>query len=166
MIKKHLVAPFMNTGTVENPVWTRIKKSTELTIAMNPETEEFDYISDPAPTTELKEYKPSIEQPLKMIEGEPDFQFFWEMFKARKVGNDAKKELMLVYMFDKSNEGTEQAPDYYYAAWKVMTTVTFDEMNCNDSQLQFTLGFGGDVADGYMHMSGTPAVPTWAATLP
>ena len=46
MVKKHQIALMLNKGTSTSPVWTRIKKSTELTISMNPETEENDYIAD------------------------------------------------------------------------------------------------------------------------
>ena len=51
MVKKHQIALMLNKGTSTSPVWTRIKKSTELTISMNPETEENDYIADESPTT-------------------------------------------------------------------------------------------------------------------
>ena len=61
MIKKQLRDLFINAGTSAEPNWTRIKKSTELTIALNPETEEVDYIADENPTTELTKYAPSIE---------------------------------------------------------------------------------------------------------
>ena len=36
MVKKHQIALMLNKGTSTSPVWTRIKKSTELTISMNP----------------------------------------------------------------------------------------------------------------------------------
>ena len=54
IIKKHRIGLFVNTGTKASPTWKRIKKSTELTLAMNPETEDYDYIADESPTTELE----------------------------------------------------------------------------------------------------------------
>ena len=76
MIKKHRIGLFVNTAASGMPAFKRIKKSTELTIAMNPETEDYDYIADENPTTEHLGYKPEIEQPLKMISGEDDFEYF------------------------------------------------------------------------------------------
>ena len=77
MVKKHQIALMLNKGTSTSPVWTRIKKSTELTISMNPETEENDYIADESPTTELKNYKPSIDQDLTMMKGEDDYEMMF-----------------------------------------------------------------------------------------
>ena len=96
MIKRHQIALFVNTAAsgAGSPSWTRIKKSTELTISMDGQTEDFDYIADEGPTTELTGYKPSIDQPLKMIKGEPDFDFFWDLFYKMKVGEEAKTDYL------------------------------------------------------------------------
>ena len=150
MIKKHLIALFVNTGTSSSPTWTRIKKSTELTIALNPETEEVDYIADENPTTELSKYAPSIEQPLKMIKGEPDFEFIWDKFFSLSTGEDAKAEYMIVFMFDKNESGA-------YRAWKGSSIISCNEMNAVDSEISFDLAFGGTVDKGTAAVvSGTP----------
>lgn len=150
MIKKHLIALFINTGTGSAPKWTRIKKSTELTISLNPETEEVDYIADENPTTELTKYAPSIEQPLKMIEGEPDFEFIWDRFFSLATGEDAKAEYMIVFMFDKDETGA-------YKAWKGDSVISCNEMNAVDSEISFDLAFGGTIDKGTATVaSGTP----------
>ena len=151
MVKKHLIALFLNTGTSSAPTWTRIKKSTELTIALNPETEEFDYIADENPTTELTKYAPSIEQPLKMIKGEPDFEFIWDRFFSLATGQDAKAEYMIVFMFDKDETGA-------YKAWKGDSVISCNEMNAVDSEISFDLAFGGTVEKGTATVtSGSPS---------
>lgn len=158
MIKKHLIALFINTGTGSAPAWTRIKKSTELTIALNPETEEVDYIADENPTTELSKYAPSIEQPLKMIEGEPDFEFIWERFFSLATGEDAKAEYMIVFMFDKDTSGA-------YKAWKGNSIISCNEMNAVDSEIGFDLLFGGTVDKGTAKVvDGTPTFTNEAVT--
>ena len=91
MVKKHQIALMLNKGASTSPVWTRIKKSTELTISMNPETEENDYIADESPTTELKNYKPSIDQDLTMMKGEDDYEM---MFATVYKGNIIKNLIM------------------------------------------------------------------------
>lgn len=160
MVKKNKIALFVDTSTTSTPVWKRIKKSTELTIAANPETEEYDFIADENPTTELKNYNPEIEQPLKMVEGEDDFEYFWGKFYGLPTGEDAKTQLLLVYVFDKTTVGSTD----HYKAWKVDATIVFNELNAVDSELNFNLNFAGDIAEGYATV--TDGVPTWEASLP
>ena len=161
MIKKHLVALFINTGTSASPTWVRIKKSTELTVGMNPETEDYDYIADESPTTELTNYAPSIEgNPLTMYEDEDDFLAIWDYFYNMKTGDDAKTDCLLVYMF---NAATVSSIDYYQA-WKSECVISVDEMNAVDSQLQFNILMGGTVGKGYASVSN--GTPTYIDTLP
>ncbi len=165
MIKKHMIALFIKTGMTEDaepkPIWTRIKKSTELEISMEAKTEEYDYIADERPTTEIEEYKPSIKQLLKMIKGEPDFDYFWSMFYNMKVGNDAKTEYMIVFMFD--NKGTAEAPAY--AAWSDECTISFESLNGNNSELAFDIALGANTKKGTATVTGTAPdyVPVFTA---
>lgn len=146
MIKKHQIGIFVDSSNTSTPNYVRIKKSTELTLSMEAETEDYDYIADENPTTELTSYKPEIEQPLKMIKDEADFEYFWDMFYNLKVGEDAKTTAIVAFMFDKSEQGTKT----YYKAWRVSSTVVFNEMNAVDSELNFNLNFGGTVEKGYV----------------
>ena len=100
LIKKHLIRPFLNKGTSELPEWVQIKKATEFTRAMNPQTEERDYIADEHPTTEVMDYKPSENLSITMYKGEPDFELFYDLYKKRAIGSEAQKEFLLVYIFD------------------------------------------------------------------
>ena len=163
MIKKHQIGLFVDTSSTSTAAFKRIKKSTELTLAMNPETEDYDYIADENPTTELTSYKPEIEQPLKMIKGEDDFEYFWDLFYDMKVGEEAKTTAIVAFMFDCTETGTGTVVKHY-AAWKVEATVVFNEMNANDSELNFNLNFGGTVSKGWVKL--TEGVPTWEDTLP
>ena len=153
MIKKHQIGLFLDTAeaSASAPVWKRIKKSTELTISMNPETEDVDYIADESPTTELKQYKPTIAQPLKMIKGEPDFEAVWPKFYDLKTGEDAKVNVLVVFIFDKDGTGATAK----YKAWKTTALVTFNELNGVDSQLTFDINFGGTVERGTCTLTGT-----------
>ena len=159
MIKKHLIALFVDTSNTDTPTWTRIKKSTEIAIAMDAQTEEYDYIADEIPTTELEQYKPSIDQPLKMLENEPDFQYFWDLFYHMRIGEEAKTKCMIVFLFD--NKGTSESPAY--SAWSGECTIAFDEMNGNDSELSFNLALGADTKIGTATVTGTAPdyVPTF-----
>lgn len=141
MVKKHMIGLFLNTGTASEPVWTRIKKSTELTLSMNPETEDFDYISDEIPTTELKRYKPSIDQDLTMYKEEEDYKMIWPYFYEMKTGSDAHMECMIAFMHEKNESGG-------YAAWKVDSVISVKDLNAVDSKLNFQILFGGNVEKG------------------
>ena len=163
MIKKHQIGLFLNTAAsgASSPSWTRIKKSTELTISLDPETEDVDYIADESPTTELKQYKPSIEQPLKMIKGEPDFEAVWPRFYDLKTGDEAKMDVLVVFIFDKEGTGATAK----HKAWKTRALVTFSELNAVDSQLSFNISFGGTIERGTCTLTGTAPdlVPTFTA---
>ncbi len=150
MIKKHLIALFVNTSTNSTPNWTRIKKSKELTLAMNPNTEEVDYIADESPTTELVNYGPAIEQPLKMIKGEPDFEFIWDKLFKMATGNEAKVDYMIAFMFDKTGTGASAK----YKAWQGEALVSIKELNAVDSEISFDLAFGGTVKKGTVTVTG------------
>lgn len=141
MVKKHLIGLFLNTGTKDAPVWTRIKKSTELTISMNPETEEYDYIADESPTTELIKYKPSIDQDLTMFKEEADYQMIWPYFYEMKVGSDAHVDCLVVFMQD--GDATNG-----YSAWKTDSVLSVNDMNAVDSKLNFQILFGGTIEKG------------------
>lgn len=160
MIKKHQIALFFDSGTEpDTPVWKRIKKSTELTLSFNPETEEFDYIADENPTTELTKYAPTLEQPLKMYEDEPDFEYFFDKCYNLPTGTAAKVPMLIVFMFGADGSGTSAA----YKAWNVDCMVSFNEINGVDSELNFELLFGGNIKRGTVTVTGTAPdyVPTF-----
>lgn len=152
MIRKHQIGIFLKDPTGE---YVRIKKSTELTLSMNPETEDMDYIADENPTTELKKYKPSLSQPLTMLENEADFKFIWDKFYNMAVGDNAKVDTMIVFMFD----GT---PADGYKAWETTSVLSFNDLNGVDSQINFDVLFGGEIQRGTATM--VAGKPTFAAT--
>ena len=141
MVKKHQIAIMLNKGTSTSPVWTRIKKSTELTISMNPETEENDYIADESPTTELKNYKPSIDQDLTMMKGEDDYEMMFPYFYEQRVGSEAHIDCMVVFKQEPETAGG-------YKAWKTDAIVSVKDLNAVESKLNFQIAFGGTIEKG------------------
>lgn len=163
MIKKHQIALFFDSGEEPStPAWKRIKKSTELTLSFNPETEDFDYIADENPTTELTKYAPSLEQPLKMYEDEADFKFFFDKCYALPTGTAARVPMLIVFMFGATGSGAEAE----YRAWKVDCMVSFNELNGVDSELNFELLFGGNIERGTVTVTGSAPdyVPTFTTS--
>ncbi len=122
-VKKYHVALFLNKGTSSTPDWFRIKKSTDNTITMNATTNDYDFIADEVPTTILDQYKPSLSQPLTMIKGEDDYEYFFEKFFAQATGSDAETDICIVFY----NAETETAGTYQ--AWKSPCLLVMDNMN-------------------------------------
>ena len=153
LIKKHLIRPFLNKGTSELPDWVQIKKATEFTRAMNPQTEERDYIADEHPTTEVMDYKPSENLSITMYKGEPDFELFYDLYKKRAIGSEAQKEFLLVYIFDSS---TVESKTYYYAE-KTNASVTVEELNASGKSLACNVYENGTPVKGYVTIeNGSP----------
>lgn len=141
MVKKHMIGLFLDTSATESEEYTRVAKSTELTIEMNGETEEYDYIVDEMPTTELMYYKPSIETPLTMYTDDPMFTYIFGKFYNLEVGTQTGTTAMLVFMFDGNKETG-------YKAWKVPASIVITDLNAVDSTITFTIEFGGTVQRG------------------
>lgn len=146
MVKKHQIALFLNKGTSSSAEWVRIKKSTAFDLQLNPETQEYDYIADESPTTELKKYKPSLSQSLTMYKGEPDYELVFDKFFNLKTGSDAKSEVLIVFYHEEDSEGT-------YKAWKNEAVMTISDLNSVDSTITFDLNFGGNVEQGKASVS-------------
>jgi len=164
MVKKHQIAPFLNkavdseTGLVNKttPDWMRICMSTAFDLNMNPETEDRDYICDEAPTTELKQYKPSFNTPLVMHEEEPDYDFIFGKFFNQDTGDKAKSELLLVFFQEPVDAATTPT---HFKAWRVDCTIILSDLNSVDSTLSFDTNFAGTVKKGYVTIS--DGVPTF-----
>ena len=153
--KKHLIRPFLNKGTSELPDWVQIKKATEFTRAMNPQTEERDYIADEHPTTEVMDYKPSENLSITMYKGEPDFELFYDLYKKRAIGSEAQKEFLLVNIFDSLTAGNTT---YYYAE-KTNASITVEELNATGKSLSCNVYENGTPVKGYVTIEA--GVPTF-----
>ena len=168
LIKKHKIGVYLNGGTSEAPSWVRIKKATEFTRSMNPSTEERDYIADEHPTTELMDYKPSEDLTVTTYKGEKDFELLYKLYKERAVGEDAKRELLLVSIFDSSeieDSDTSSIVTYYYAE-KTDATIALNEFNISSSTLSATVYENGTSTKGYVTFGEDGAVTFTAGTMP
>lgn len=169
LIKKYKIGVFLNGGTSEAPDWVRIKKATEFTRSMNPETEERDYIADEHPTTELMDYKPSEDLTVTTYKGEKDFELLYKFYKERAVGEEAKRELLIVSIFDSVEiEDTEAggAKKTYYYADKTEATVAVNEFNISSSTISATVFENGTSVKGYVEFGEDGAVTFTAGAMP
>lgn len=150
MVKKHQIGLFLNPDTG----YKRIKKSESLTISMNPDEQEHDYIADENPTTELEGYAPSIDQDLVMIKGEDDYEMIWPYFYEMRIGEDAHCPCMIVFMQEPVTGGG-------YKAWQTDSVISVQDMNAVDKKLNFKVLFAGTIKKGTATM--VDNVPTFTA---
>lgn len=156
MVKHHQFAPFLNRGTTDAPDWVRIKKSTALSIALNPVTEEYEYAADEMPTTEIKNYKPTLNQPLAMYEHEPDYKLIFDFAYNMKTGNEAKMQTLLVFYHEKN-------PDGSFKAWLTESVISCNNIDFFGSTIDFDILFGGEVKKGSVMIAGDQPVFTQRA---
>lgn len=152
MVKKHKIALFLKPTGADG--YTRVKKSTSLTLSMNPVETEYDYIADENPTTEVEQYKPSIDQDLTMYKGEADYEMMWPYFYEMKTGVDAHCKCMIVFM----QEGDSTSG---YKAWETDSVISVQDMNAVEKKLNVKVIFAGDVARGTATVA--DGVPTFTA---
>lgn len=131
-LKKHRTIPFLNTATVNAPVWARIGKSTVFDMVLNAQTEDNNFIEDEMITTEIVSYKPELAQELQCNKGDAAFDFLYDMFFNLPTGEDVKKNLLIV--FD-GNEGTEDAPKF--RAWNTTSTLILDHFDSVAEKIYF-----------------------------
>ena len=152
LVKPHLIRPFLNKGTSDLPDWIQIKYTTEFNRAMNPQTTEKQYIFAENPTTEVEGYKPSEPISIQAQQGEPDFDFFYQMYKDTPVGQDAQREMLVVHLFDKVTTSALEAQKTYYYAYKVNCTVAIEELSGTNKTLNATMYENGTAEKGYVEL--------------
>lgn len=142
VVKKYMIGLFLNVESA----YKRIKKSTELELAVEANTEEQDFIADKTPTEILQNYTVSLAQDLTMIKGEEDFEYIYEQFyNAIPDNTEVKTKCMIAFMFD----GDKTAG---YKAWETDCNILFEGMNGVDSKINFTINFG-DIRKGTAKVS-------------
>ena len=131
-LKKHKTIPFLNISNAEVPTWARIGKSTIFDLVLNAKTEENDFIDSEMTEVDVTSYKPELSQELQCNKGDEAFDYLYDMFFNLPVGNDVKKNLLIV--FD-GNTGTEEAPKF--KAWSTQSTLILDHFDSVAEKIYF-----------------------------
>lgn len=163
LIKKTKIVPFINTGTTSTPSWTQIKKSTSFTLAMNPQTKTFDFISSETPQNEIDSYQPSLAQSLTMFKGEPDYEAIFDMLYNRATGADAHRDALIVFYKESSTYTPSGASEEVtiFKAWKIDALVTFNQLDSVNENIDFDLALN-DINNGAVTI-GAGGVPSFIA---
>lgn len=118
-------------------VWSRVDKSTIFDLALNPQTEDYDFIDDDNTQTELKNYKPSLDQEILTVDGNPIYDFMENFFYNLPSGEQAKRDVMVVFP---KNIGSTASPSFH--AWKANSTLSLGSFNTQDKKITWTINFG------------------------
>lgn len=106
LIHKTKFVPFIDVSKTTSPSWVQIKKSTTYSLAFNPQTKTFDFISSENPEEEIDSYQPALSQSLTMFDDEPDFQTVFKMAYHLPTGGDAHRNVLLVFYASKQDVNT------------------------------------------------------------
>ena len=163
LIHKTKFVPFIDVSTTTTPSWVQIKKSTTFSLAFNPQTKTFDFISSENPEEEIDSYQPALSQSLTMFDDEPDFQTVFEMAYHLPTGGDAHKDVLLVF-YAKKFVTEDTTPVTYYAAWKVNSVVKLGTLDSVNQSIDFDLALNERTEGAVTVANGVPTfvAGTWA----
>ena len=131
-LKKFRTIPFLDISETNEPIWTRIGKSTVFDLVLNAQTEENDFIEDEMKTTDITSYQPELAQELQANKGDAAFDYLYDMFYNLPTGEAVKKNMLIV--FD-GNIGTEDAPKF--KAWNTVSTLVLDHFDTVAEKIYF-----------------------------
>lgn len=132
-VEKYHVALLFDKSTTDTPDYIQLAKATENTINFNPETEDRDYITMKTKETLVKSYKPSLSNPLTLVKGDDDYEYFWPKAYKLPTGAGAKGTMLVVFL----NEPTTSGSSTVYDAWLCDTTFIMQSLDPVNSQLTF-----------------------------
>ena len=162
LLHKTKFVPFIDVSTTSSPSWVQIKKSTTFSLAFNPQTKTFDFISSENPEEEIDSYQPALSQSLTMFDDEPDFQTVFEMAYHLPTGGDAHKDVLLVF-YAKKHVTEDTTPVTYYAAWKVNSVVKLGTLDSVNQSIDFDLALNERTEGAVTVANGVPTfvAGTW-----
>lgn len=156
--KKHQTQLFLRTaGTADLPTWSRLGLSTVLDIAMNTESEDYDFIKDENPTTIVEKYAPSLAQEHMAKEGDSCFEYLWSLFYNMEYGTAVETEALIV--FPKAGSGNNS-----FQAWKMPATIVLNNFDFVAKKINFDIKTAGTIEKGTAVVTDGAPVFTAAST--
>ena len=160
LVKKTKIVPFIDTSTTSSPTWTQIKKSTSFTLAMNPQTKTFDFISSETPQNEIDSYQPSLAQSITMFKGEPDYEAIFDMLFNRATGAEAHRNALIVFYKESYTPTGGESQPTYFKCWKIDALVVINQLDSVNENIDFDLNLN-DIENGAVTVSN--GAPTFVA---
>jgi hypothetical protein len=149
-VKRSQFATFMNVGTSETPDYALIGEGVlEAVINYNPQTEEETYIHQDSGTTEITSYRPTMPVDQKAVAGDDVFDFLDGLRKARAVLDDAKTDIVNVWLYEAEVTGA-------WPAEKQAVSISFNTFGGPGGEtavINYTINFLGDPVQGTFNPS-------------
>lgn len=156
-VKRSEFRTFLNTGTTATPVWSLLGDGiTSAAINYNPQTTEEVYIHQDSGTTEIESYRPTMPVEAKAVSGDDAFDYIDNLRKSRAVLDDAKSEIVNVWLYEAPVSGA-------YPAERQPVSVQIDDFGGEGGQtavINFTINYLGDPTPGTFN----PTTGTFTAT--
>lgn len=115
MVQRHQRVAFMNTGTAEAPVFTRMTKFTSITNSKNPKEYSRQYVDCAAEETDVVGYAPSIDYEFDRHTNSPVHDRIAEIHDGELTGSDSLVEILVVDLFTADEAGKCEARKRTYA---------------------------------------------------
>ena len=142
-------AHYFDIGTSTTPNVQLGGVITQLDENSNPTEQEKQYITDKSATTTVTGFNNEFPITMDLVKNEAVSEYFYEIFRDRKVGTDAKVIHYIVELWN------ETATTGVYKARKIVQTVSITGKTANPGeQITFTGSLkGGDFVDGTFNTS-------------
>lgn len=144
-VKRSEFAVFLNTGSTQTPVWSRIGDGvTSAKLNYNPQTSEEVFIHQDSGNTEVESYKPTLPLEMKCKAGDAAWDALDDLRQSRAVLSDAVKEICLVYLYESPSGGA-------YPAERQSVSVQLEDFGGDGGTanvMNVTLNFRGDATIG------------------
>lgn len=115
MVQRHQRLAFMNTGTKEEPVFTRMKKFTSMTNSKNPKEYARQYVDELSEETDVVGYSPSIDYSFDRHTNTAVHDLIAKIHDGELVGSETLVDILVVDLFTADEEGSCEARKRTYA---------------------------------------------------
>lgn len=115
MVQRHQRLAFMNTGTTDAPVFTRMKKFTSMTNNKNPKEYARQYVDELSEDTDVVGYSPAIDYAFDRHTNTAVHDLIAKIHDGELVGSDTLVEILIVDLFTADDNGACKARKRTYA---------------------------------------------------
>ena len=115
MVQRHQRLAFMNTGTTDAPVFTRMKKFTSMTNSKNPKEYSRQYVDEISEDTDVVGYSPAIDYSFDRHTNTAVHDLIAKIHDGELTGSDTLVEILVVDLFTADENGKCEARKRTYA---------------------------------------------------
>lgn len=115
LVQRHQRVAFMNTGTTEAPVFTRMKKFTSMTNNKNPKEYARQYVDEASEDTDVVGYAPATDYAFDRHTNTAVHDRIAQIHDGELTGSDALVDILIVDLFTADDAGKCEARKRTYS---------------------------------------------------